>query len=235
MNQQHFLSPDVHVCVTADQVVFLDIADGRYLGLPIERACTLRPLIHGWPVGDDCSPDGPGIDNTLIRSLAKRGLITRDAARGKAATPVVVDLQNAWHSDRWLRHAPIVRTRHVLQFVTAVTYASCALRWMKLSRIVNRIRQRKLKSAGTPVDEDQLTQLMGIYGRLRPLLYTRKDACLLHALSVLEFLAHYRIFPDLVIGVRTRPFRAHCWLQHNGLALTDTPLHLSRLTPIVLI
>jgi hypothetical protein len=50
---------------------------------------------------------------------------------------------------------------------------------------------------------------------------------------LLEYLAWYRIFPTWVFGVQTRPFAAHCWLQHENIVLNDTVEHVTRYTPIM--
>ena len=123
---------------------------------------------------------------------------------------------------------------HIWRFVRAVLFAAYALRCTKLHRIVKRVSRRKAQRA-RPIDARQLFRLMTLYGRLRPLLYARKDTCLLHSVAVIEFLACYDIYPDWVLGVRDSPFQAHSWLQHEGQTLTDSPLKLDRLTPIIVI
>lgn len=230
---EYFLAPGVHVCVSTDHLVILDESRGKYLGMPVESVRALVGRIRGWPVNASQSTNARDDAEALLRHFHDLGLITPDPLLGKSAAPVSVDLQNAWHNDRWLRHPPAIQCMHVLHFLLAVGYAAVALRWMPLARIIRRVRHRKQRNTDRSIDTERLGQLMTVYERLRPLLYTRKDACMLHSLAVLEFLARYDIFPDWVLGVRTSPFRAHSWLQCDGLALTDSPLRLQRLTPIL--
>lgn len=67
---------------------------------------------------------------------------------------------------------------------------------------------------------------------LRPY-YIRKYLCLYDSLALLEFLAHYRIFPQWVFGVTGQPFNAHCWIQESDCVLNDTLEHVRGFTPIM--
>lgn len=227
---EYSLATGVHVCFSADHVVFLDERCGKYLGAPLSKASGLHTLIDGWPV----SQGSEAADPAFLQTLLRQGLITRDARLGKPATPITVVTSQAWTGDRWLDAPPAIRPTHVLQIVLAIIYATAAVRWLPLSRIVRRARQRKLQE-GRAINSKQLAELMTIYERVRPWLYTRKDACMLHSLAVMEFLAWHGITPDWILGVRTSPFRAHSWLQYGGQAITDSPLKLARLTPLLMI
>jgi hypothetical protein len=77
--------------------------------------------------------------------------------------------------------------------------------------------------------------LVRVFDWLRPLAFHRQDTCLLYTLSLLEFLAYHRVFPDWVFGVSVAPFKAHCWLQDGELLLTDTPFNTGTLTPIMVV
>ena len=71
--------------------------------------------------------------------------------------------------------------------------------------------------------------------RLRPFVYSSRDKCLYDCLVLLEFLAYFDLFPTLVIGVATFPFRAHCWLQYGSLVLTDYVEHTRAYGPILVV
>ena len=71
--------------------------------------------------------------------------------------------------------------------------------------------------------------------RIRPFVYSSRDKCLYDCMVLLEFLAYFELFPTLVIGVTTFPFRAHCWLQYGPLVLTDYVEHTRAYTPILVV
>jgi hypothetical protein len=66
-------------------------------------------------------------------------------------------------------------------------------------------------------------------------LFSSKDECLYDSLALLEFLARYRIYPDWVFGVQTRPFAAHCWVQQGDIVFNDTVEHVTGYSPIMIV
>lgn len=58
------------------------------------------------------------------------------------------------------------------------------------------------------------------------------DRCLPRTLALLDFLARRGHCAQLVFGVRTHPFEAHCWAQAGGLILNDTVARTRWYTPI---
>lgn len=76
---------------------------------------------------------------------------------------------------------------------------------------------------------------MAAYEKLRPLAYTARERCLYDSLALLNFLAGEGLFPTWVIGVRTRPFGAHSWLQSGPVVLNDLHDHVRRFRPILVV
>ncbi|MGH8032381.1 MAG: lasso peptide biosynthesis B2 protein [Luteimonas sp.] len=222
-----------HVCIAGDYVVILDTASGKYLGIAIAEARGIGPWVVGWPLSDGVT-DGESMP-PLVRRLLQQGVMTTDASAGQAAVPVSVRMRDVWLGDRRAQTAPALQLAHVGRFLRAVLVAAVSLRCLSLERILSRARRRKRQHRSQAIDPDQLTQLMTVYGRLRPFLYGTENACMLHCMAVLEFLAPYGIVPDWVIGVRAHPFCAHSWLQVDEQVLTDSPLHVCRMTPILFI
>jgi hypothetical protein len=85
------------------------------------------------------------------------------------------------------------------------------------------------------MDTAALHDAVSSYMRLRPFLFTAHDKCLLDSLTLIRFLARRRMFPAWVIGVRTRPFAAHSWVQSAGLVLNDVHEHVRSYTPILVV
>lgn len=58
-------------------------------------------------------------------------------------------------------------------------------------------------------------------------------ACLRRAYALRLFLRRGGGDAEWVFGVRTWPFRAHCWLEHSGMVLNDDPDVVRAYTPIL--
>jgi hypothetical protein len=56
---------------------------------------------------------------------------------------------------------------------------------------------------------------------------------LFESLALLEFLARYNFFPQVVFGVVADPFQAHCWLQEGSTILNDDLERVGRYRPIL--
>jgi hypothetical protein len=67
------------------------------------------------------------------------------------------------------------------------------------------------------------------------LLFTAHDRCLHDSLTLVRFLATKRLFPRWVIGVRTRPFAAHSWVQSGPTVLNDVHEHARDYRPILVV
>ena len=80
---------------------------------------------------------------------------------------------------------------------------------------------------------DAASELVAGFQRLRPLLFSTREACLFNSLALIEFLAQHDCYPHWVFGVRARPFAAHCWVQLDHTVLNDGVEHVSRYTPIM--
>jgi hypothetical protein len=67
---------------------------------------------------------------------------------------------------------------------------------------------------------------------LRTRFYTAKRECLFDSLTLANFLARYRTYPVLVIGVSEVPFRAHGYLQEDDVVLNDDVDHVKEFQPV---
>lgn len=79
---------------------------------------------------------------------------------------------------------------------------------------------------------DGLLDVVCVFEQLRPWLLTARDQCLLDSLALMHFLALRRLYPHIVIGVRSHPFRAHAWVQTGDLVLNDLHENVRRFQPI---
>ncbi len=76
---------------------------------------------------------------------------------------------------------------------------------------------------------------MHVFLRMRPWIYTAVDACLLDSLVLRDFLRRSGVHSTLVIGINTKPFAAHAWVQYGSQVLNDDAEHVLQFTPIITI
>lgn len=81
-------------------------------------------------------------------------------------------------------------------------------------------------------DEALVFRLATAFDRLTPWL-PGSLLCLQRAALLRRMLTRHHQSADWVFGVRTWPFRAHCWLQFDGVCLTDDAERLRAYTPIL--
>lgn len=231
----YLLARTAHLCVLGEHVVILDLRSGRYLGLPQEESATLGAWVQGWPIAPVSVESADGNPPAALRHLCDHGLLTTDPSLGKSAEPVRRSVRNtAYQKDRPAVAARI-RIHHVVRMAWAIFFCVCAKRWMRLDRIVERVRRRKERGAAVIVSKEREAELLRIYHSLRPFFYSTSQRCMLHCMALSEFLAGFGVYPEWVFGVRTKPFQAHCWLDRDGDSLTDSPLNVDRMTPIMIV
>lgn len=244
---QYLLAPHVHLCVTDDHVVLLDLKRDKYVGVGRAQMRTLRQCVRGWPSpqsgeSEVANPNSNGSADGILAKMLSAGMLTTDESRGKEARPPVTPLaqsalgglEAAPGKDPFDRR-PAITAGHVINFVIACFEARLALRFRPIASVVARASARKARLSRSRAEPglELIRERVATYAHLRPLLFTAKDACLFDALALSNYLARYGISATWVFGVQTGPFAAHCWLQHDGVVLNDTPDNVRRYAPIL--
>lgn len=228
------LSPHVFVCQTQDCVVFLDARRDQYLGVGGPDAEALGSMLVA-----NSSSGVVQISSQLteaLDALVARGLLTREPTSGRRLRPIDIQLGScAMGPGAQYAHAP--HLTHVVAALIACISARLDLRFRGIGGTVARLVAEKQASQGPASTEntDELHRLVDIFRVIRPFLYSRKDKCLFHGLALYRFLRHYGFSPTWVIGVRTAPFSAHCWVQYGDCVLDDSPEQTLEFTPLAAI
>jgi hypothetical protein len=200
----------------------------------------LGSLVAGWPVKSTDSIesiDPPSPETAAaIEVLRGRGLLADGIPPGKDATPVTATVP-ARELVSETDTAPGAHLGSWLKFLTASAFAKFALRTWPFERVILRVKRRKalLEPQSGALDAERARKLVEAFARYRVFLFSSKDECLYDSLALLEFLARYGIYPDWVFGVQTRPFAAHCWVQHGDVVFNDTVEHVTGYTPIMVV
>lgn len=243
---RYALADHVFVCVSGDHLVLLDLKEDRYWALEASQTAGLGALVSGWPIQASdqlASAAAPSAETSAaIEMLQGRGILTEcappaeDAIRGKDATPVAA-IAPVRELVPDTETAPGPRTGSWITFLLTSAFAKFALRVWPFERVILRVKRRKARrgSEAAPLDSERARRLVETFARYRVFLFSSKDECLYDSLALLEFLARHGIYPDWVFGVQTRPFAAHCWVQHGEIVFNDTVEHVRGYTPIMVV
>jgi len=236
----------VHVCITGDGSVLLDLKRDKYLGLGKRDTELLAAAIGSWPKPQwDRTETQPTSDTAvaytdeLCRSLAADGLLISGVSDGaRAAGEPLTDMKREWISvGDELEVESKVTVRHVANFAVAFLWARCSLAWRPFSATVEVMRVDKARCGGG-IDLNEMLKmvaLVGVFRQLRPLVFAAEGRCLLHALTLTRFMNRYGLHPEWVIGVATQPWAAHAWVQCGNYLLDTNPEKVCRYTPILMV
>jgi hypothetical protein len=243
MSASYFLSPHVHVCVAGKQVVLLDLERDKYLSL--EQANPIGRWVRGWPVplcgtpplteSGDSPAAGTSPESGLLAKMISQGLLVTDPTIGKEAAPVVAERPRVAMVEYDLNVRPRTTFAQLCRLLSAYAAAKWSLKYRPIKEVVRATGLRKRRLQPTNLEAGALRRLVTAFVYLRPLFYTAREACLLDSLTLVNFLAGYRVFPQWVFGVKTDPFYAHCWVQHGDFALNDTPDYVRGFSPILVV
>jgi hypothetical protein len=237
---RYALADHVFVCVSGEHLVLLDVKEDRYWALDAAQTAGLSSLVSGWPVNDPNTaedPDAPSAQTAgAVEVLQSRGILSSGIPPGKAATPVrAVAPVRELIAETEGASGP--RSGSWLTFFTACAFAKFAMRAWPFERVIGRVQRRK-RLAGSQVgklDAEHASKLVEAFNHYRIFMFSPKDECLYDSFALLEYLSRYGIYADWVFGVQTRPFAAHCWVQHGDIIFNDTVEHVSGFTPIMVV
>jgi hypothetical protein len=216
---RYLLAPHACLRVIGSHAILLDINRDKYLA--ITNAPELWRNIEDWPESESVHESG---GEGIIQQLVALKLLTTDHSAGKSAAAVDVpvvraDLMECWRKAEFPIRAQLVRRLRLSYAETLISRISLPLRHQ-----INALRMRAAKGRVTEQRPDMsgLAALVGTFLSLRPLYYSAQNHCLFDSMVLINFLNRCGIFPLLVIGVKTNPFGAHCWVQIDDCALNET-------------
>jgi hypothetical protein len=218
------LREDLFFCLTDRCAIVLDLAANRYFGLTGTAHLALRRII----AGDALDPE---LENAL-RPLLATGLLSTVAE----AQPLAPVTNPAPEESLDTGDTP-AGTRTT---VIALGLYARVLAEMRISGLNAMVRRRALRKAGQPacagrsVPLDGVRQLVAAHRRVDQLAGA-VDRCLARSLALVDHLALRGIYPEMVVGIRTGAFSAHCWVQLGPLLLNDEMDRVRVFTPILVL
>jgi Transglutaminase-like superfamily len=239
----YFLTPYVFTCDTRHGAVLLHLQRNKYFGLAMSDVIYLKKVVRNWP-----APEGEAYSvstsvaveecsmTSLVQSLLKADVLQRTPPSRGGITCSRISLNGPLASvgDEIIRKAS-VRPAHFATFVFSLLSAATCLRCLPLKSTVGIVSRRKARvmSNGYGFNLEHAAELVFVFRRLRPYFFVAEGNCLLHALTLVTFLAIHREFPCWVLGVRTEPWGAHSWVQYGDYLLDTNPEKVCEYEPIL--
>jgi hypothetical protein len=213
-----YTMPDhISFCREGGATILLDLQRDWYFQLDPALEPTFAALVEGQDVS---------VDPERVRHLLDLGVLQALPGRDARPTPAVC----AAPILSWRDEAPgscqssAPSMLFIAEVWAAVRRARRQVRKVPFEQLIQRLRSVKRDQSAGPVDGDgeaRLAQVAARFSRVRrgvPI----DPICLQDSLALFDLCTRRRLFPDLVIGVATTPFKAHCWLQSGPVVLNES-------------
>lgn len=208
-----------HWCVANDRVVLLDLKADLYSCLPDATDRAYRRFLSDAELDED--------DLAALATLRTANLLPFD----RKVPPLALSLASSSLLDQSLKDPP---TPASLLALWDQIFMGLRLKITNLDRLIERVRRRKQMSGVSNDIPPDIRTSIGRFMASRCLL-SRQSQCLRTSLALVVYLARHGYYPDLVIGVRMKPFGAHAWVQAGSIVLNDTVDEVAPFTPIVVV
>ncbi len=231
----YFLSPDCFVCRAQGYWVILSLNHDKYLCVAHDDLAPVADRLYGWQ--DRCrEADCTQRDevDAMIASLLYQAVLTENPKEGKPFAESVFPPRERAIETSLQTASTRPSLPCIVKFFLACGKTDWRLRTKELSRTLGDIERHRHRNERSTVmwNAQYAAALIAKFKTLRPL-YPRPYLCLFESLSLLEFLASYRLVPQIYFGVVADPFHAHCWLQYGTTVLDDDLERLNRYKPIL--
>jgi hypothetical protein len=217
------LAPGVSFCRVSGRLLFLDVDRDRYfcLSLPAEEA------FSRWTSGEALTQE----ERARLDRLAKRGPLRRcDAALPPAPVPSTFVTGSVLD-----RPLPPAAPAAIAAAGARLLTTAVRLRVRGLGSLLRAVRRRKARAwDARRSPEDPLAQTAAAFEALS-MVAAAHDRCLVRSVAAARRLLALGVRPDLVIGVRLQPFKAHCWVQHGDQVVNDRVDVVRAFTPILVL
>lgn len=213
------LRQGLHFCECGDRTIFLDLPADRYFCLSDADEQLFRSTIGGHMIGE---PE--------VARLMRLDLLEERSA-GVAVIPQNARIlpHDGRAEDAVSGSAPIFA---IARAAIALLRAELSIRLRSLDGILDRYHRRKAgirPRASTGAVLDETIQAFASLARW----ISPRDRCLPRSIAMGHLLLSRGIPADIVLGVVSRPFRAHCWVEYQGALLSDRLENVRTYTPIM--
>jgi hypothetical protein len=236
----YFLSAAAYCCEFDDGAIVLELKSGTYLGIHAESLPDMRTRVLNWP--NSQLSDGVPIQASRVTAEASEKLFADLLGRGiltTSQTPKRLPLPKSPSAALMTACSRAAHTRvsikDISRFAIALLTVVTRHKDRKLASLLNWIRQRQrsIRRNRHLVTSDDVMKLLTAFFNLRTWFYSADQRCLFDSLVLAVFLTKELVPCTFVIGVSTKPFLAHSWVQIGETVLNDTAEHVQTFSPIL--
>lgn len=215
------LRSGLHLCLLDGRALFLDIESGRYFAAAGQSAATLARLAAAGGSDENERLDvGKLLACALIVPAGKGDVFAPTAT----VDPLQAAFSAAGDAVGWRGTArSAVRQLAARRMTARMTFAQILREILRRRRRENRRDNRSGHSL----------EALAAFHERAGLFLGHADRCLPRSLALLLDAYANGHRPQFVIGVRSHPFAAHCWVQSGGTVLNDNIDHARLFTPIL--
>jgi Transglutaminase-like superfamily len=230
-----FLSAHAYCCEFEEGAIILDVRGDTYLGIDARHLSSLRSRIGNWPNSGrshrKAEPQDVSATEDLIKDLFVRGILT---------TSIIWKPPPATHPIKALTVMSPRESRsriplaHMVQFLMALLMVAWGLRRARLAALLGWLRRQQSRlHRGHAVEPGNVAARLASFLWLRSWFYTASRRCLFDSLVLSVYLTRGTVPCTFVIGVATKPFLAHAWVQIGESVLNDTAERVHDFKPIL--
>lgn len=216
----YVLQPTTSFTVLDGRAIFLDLATDRYLSLRPAQENALRALM-GTNSADDSWHEA-------VTALVSSGIL--------AQVDSDTSIQPVMHvaAEHSILDANVVKARmwQILLALRQLRATKIELRTGSLFASIGKLRRLKAIHRARPRRRGDIAGITSAF-QATTLLMSPHKQCLPRSLALATFLARLGHECDLMFGVATNPFSAHCWVQQQDLVLNDYVEKVAGYTPIL--
>ena len=214
------LRTGVTFCRVAGTTVLLDSDADRYVGLTGNADAAFDRLTSATPQLPD--------DAAALGGLVAKGLLIPQTGGDVPRPCAPLDVPRASLLDQERQRTSPAET---IAMVARLFMADRAIAWRRFGATLDRLERRIERHPEHPDAGPRLERLVDALERCR-LISASLDRCLPRSIAVAHRMLDRGIAPIVVLGVRTRPFAAHCWVQTRHLLVNDRYDQVRTFTPI---
>ncbi|MBA4090937.1 MAG: hypothetical protein C0494_10125 [Sphingobium sp.] len=204
-----------------DDIILLDLKQDRYFAVPRPLHSAFRALVE------------QGSEDALARE--QLSFILDPAGPEQTDRPAMPPRADFVPLGGQLAQAPVSPGLPTL--TSAFRYRAISALWLRfasLNHIVERIERKKRCLAGKGMRLDDAALIASAFDRIAPL-FPIKDRCMSMAIGLMMAMLRRQVPATLVIGVRTAPFSAHCWVEVESLLVNGDLDTVRPFTPILIV
>lgn len=236
MQPLYHLADHIHFCETDSGVVFLDLKKRNYFALGPKEFEEVKGAASPWYTDNSATRVEPHTNghkpSATIDTLVQKGILSR-TPRSSLLDQKDLLVARTYYSSHSERHATTITPIQALVFFIYHLYVRLNLRRNRLDAMIGKLQKTRTRRPANFTPDNIFQRFVALFDRLRPWAYTAHNECLKDSLTLTHFLRWNGVPATLVLGIRTKPFAAHAWVQVGDCVVNDEAERVQLYRPIL--